>query len=781
MGLPLRPDRRIGATGRSIAGARFAAAVLLFALLAFGAGIGPRPASAARTACAQPVSLGSSPTASDALFILRTAVGSQYCKRCICDLDASGTVTATDALTTLKAAVGSPANLACNSCGPPVTLECEEEGYPCSFAESDPDALDRTFVLLEALNGVRNTGSMADVRAYLESQSDVVSVYGDDRALQFRVEGAGPAYFLDVSGLQPPPSVIESEPVASQPIASQPIVTQATMVGDRGNSVVGEDSNGDAIIDNHDTKRALVLAPYEWHFKTDDESEEVATILGNLPAYQGRVVFKRNTVEPPDSQNGQITIYDYLDWEDYDVIYISTHGQRKCGLFNGVYGCFSIISTGIHWNWFAEGNPQFAVPGKVIMSTWEGPQSFAAFKLGLGLDFFRDWYNRGLDNTLVVLAACETGGSQGSELAEAMGGDDFVMMGWSEVVESDRSFDAGMILFEALNEGRTVLDGLADVENAGVSPYVNSDGNVTAFQAFTPQPVDLRIVELPRLMLDGQTLYDGANLSAFVGTGAGIGSDTLTLTLQVDGVTDATRDDFSIRYRIKNLDTVGAYDLTAASPIEAGSTTYEVEHEVELGFILGGGTFRIEVIVDLPEGGTSRFTVDAFAASCSFMASLSGGQSGIWDGSAHLIIQDDGSVCIALASSGGEPGDFSDFMQSQVCTPAATPIEPGTAVITNGMISLIDPPYFGLYYNVTYFPDMGLEDRDCGAACGGTVTFDELSEDRARGSFQVTMPEGENNHMPMPSMTMTASFDAVPGSLFQGGSPIVRCIGELNE
>ena len=55
-------------------------------------------------------------TASDALAILRTAVGISFCLECRCDIDGSGTVTATDALTALRIAVGQPGQLLCPPC-----------------------------------------------------------------------------------------------------------------------------------------------------------------------------------------------------------------------------------------------------------------------------------------------------------------------------------------------------------------------------------------------------------------------------------------------------------------------------------------------------------------------------------------------------------------------------------------------------------------------------------------------------------------------------------------
>ena len=55
-------------------------------------------------------------TATDALFVLRAAVGAETCFSCICDVDDSGRVTALDALMELDVAVGRELTLACASC-----------------------------------------------------------------------------------------------------------------------------------------------------------------------------------------------------------------------------------------------------------------------------------------------------------------------------------------------------------------------------------------------------------------------------------------------------------------------------------------------------------------------------------------------------------------------------------------------------------------------------------------------------------------------------------------
>lgn len=61
---------------------------------------------AASGSCGLPVSAGPLPTATDALAVLRAAVGLLVCAPCVCDADSSGAITATDALIVLRAAVG---------------------------------------------------------------------------------------------------------------------------------------------------------------------------------------------------------------------------------------------------------------------------------------------------------------------------------------------------------------------------------------------------------------------------------------------------------------------------------------------------------------------------------------------------------------------------------------------------------------------------------------------------------------------------------------------------
>jgi hypothetical protein len=111
---------------------RILAALVLGGLLAASPGVAP----AAQYDCGQPQSTGDSPLTSDALAVLRAAVGQSVANCtgiyfCVCDVDNNGTILTADALRVLRAAVGQVVTL---NCGP----NCPDEGpseLPCTSAE----------------------------------------------------------------------------------------------------------------------------------------------------------------------------------------------------------------------------------------------------------------------------------------------------------------------------------------------------------------------------------------------------------------------------------------------------------------------------------------------------------------------------------------------------------------------------------------------------------------------------------------------------------------------
>ncbi len=102
--------------------------------------------------CGQPVSAGTTPTATDALVVLRVAVHLSSCDLCVCDTDNSGAVTATDALAVLQRSVGAAVTLTCSGCPVEVFpgIETPVDGFLVELKWNTPGDPDQTDVGPEA-------------------------------------------------------------------------------------------------------------------------------------------------------------------------------------------------------------------------------------------------------------------------------------------------------------------------------------------------------------------------------------------------------------------------------------------------------------------------------------------------------------------------------------------------------------------------------------------------------------------------------------------------------
>lgn len=115
---------------------RTAITAALFAILSIAAN-----ANAARFDCGQPYSNGASPTVVDALVALQAAVG-RYTdcehRHCACDVDRSQTLRTTDALLILRAAVGQA-----------VPLDCRCVAYPEHLSISSGNICDNAVIEID--------------------------------------------------------------------------------------------------------------------------------------------------------------------------------------------------------------------------------------------------------------------------------------------------------------------------------------------------------------------------------------------------------------------------------------------------------------------------------------------------------------------------------------------------------------------------------------------------------------------------------------------------------
>lgn len=484
---------------------------------------------------------------------------------------------------------------------------CVEEGFPCDLSETPPELIARTAELIDAASEHGRSGDLSAVVTFLEDQPDVVEVFGRDRAVVFRVEGASFAWIVDHSDLAPDVGArnLGLATPWSAPLP-QPI------------SVVGDDTTGDGEIDQRDQKRALVLAPYMWDFAPWDESDHLAERLETMPAYEGNVTFRANRNEG----DRNISIDDWQSFDDYDAIFISTHGFRACADPEGTQECQTVVQTGIELNLLDIDVGGFYT-GTYPIGLLNNQSSNAVIEIGVGPGFMRFHYPGGLDDTLLSLSACETGLIPGDEFAAAAGGDNFVMMAWTEVVPSDAAFSALGLFAEQLALGLTSELAYQEVVEAGLASAESGD-HITTWEHISPNSSEVRLIELPTLTDDGQPMLDGSRLDSdrISGTPGDGEADTVRFDLELVGIDEPAR--YRVRYEVDGQDTGNSYSLAGAVSGEL-PYAYSVTHVVDVGFDLpDGDDILVVAIVELPEGGESRYSVEVIVSGADAVITVGG-------------------------------------------------------------------------------------------------------------------------------------------------------------
>lgn len=172
------------------------------------------------------------------------------------------------------------------------------------------------------------------------------------------------------------------------------------------NTVIAEENTANVVGaehgENRQHKKALILAPYEWQFENDDAKVPYSK-LKNHRNYKGNINYKSNKTEA--SQN--ITIDDYLSFNDYDMVYLSSHGSKTCNMkedaIESTSNCHSYISSGIK---FRKNDRQQLLD--LIKSKNVRGIAFDEEEMFFIPKFFSNAYPE-LNNKLFIFSACQLG------------------------------------------------------------------------------------------------------------------------------------------------------------------------------------------------------------------------------------------------------------------------------------------------------------------------------------------------------------------------------------
>ncbi len=310
--------------------------------------------------------------------------------------------------------------------------ECGAPDYPCDWADVPDATIDVTQRLTdEARARVVAGGSFADVAAWLQSQPGVATVESDDHAVRFRPVGGRAVWVVDEATFRGPAAARDSDfRLASVriPVAGPPTDPDALVGGDI------------------EDKQALVLSPYFWNFDPNDSAPSATAALQATRGYAGHVTQILNAKKGDQT----VGLDAFEHWDQYDVVFVSSHGARICGAER----CRAVIAAGELGagqpiSWFQRRSLRGT--GVELMTDGSG-----TFTMLLDADFFRNWYPNGLDETLVIIDACETLGPKVSDIADVLRGSTSEYLGWTETVNAAISTTATSTLLKSMATGLTV-------------------------------------------------------------------------------------------------------------------------------------------------------------------------------------------------------------------------------------------------------------------------------------------------------------------------------------
>lgn len=250
-------------------------------------------------------------------------------------------------------------------------------------------------------------------------------------------------------------------------------------------------------------KSALVIAPYAFDFEPYDSAFDVQEALAALPDYLGRVTTVSNDT---DVITDRIPMSTYTSWNDYDVIFFSTHGDASpvepagpiLWLGHRVDDCDS-ASAQIRVGEDGLADEQVEGIACNLVSVRSGAGKRWVTDIGILPGFFEKNYPDGLDRKVIVLEACRPGFND--RMVQALVGEDTIVLAWDEYVGVKFSQLVLVRLFEqAAGFGfpiwrsflRTCLDGscVEPLEDGEHGPY---DGEKPAELLIAHSRADLRI------------------------------------------------------------------------------------------------------------------------------------------------------------------------------------------------------------------------------------------------------------------------------------------------
>ncbi len=555
------------------------------------------------------------------------------------------------------------------------SLRCDSMGYPCSYADADPERVSRSIEIMGlAQETFTEAGDAVAVAQRLKVEPDVVEMYYDERGVWYRVEGAPPMVFLHPEAFQDNESSSYQEGyrklaarVSRRPVLPEP------------DGPVGENPPGEKA-----RKRALFLAPFAWNFGTDVH-DGVNPLLTETRDYRcpdcvTLLDTRSNPEEMVTAENPSAgpSLEQFQKWEEYDLIHVLAHGYQFCpgrsvttsgkpvvsgdrddlpentgGIVEGSEvsegECVTIIQTGHYRTQEAVRNN----PGDAKGVAWAYKPGEQIWGEVVTADFFRAEYPEGLDDTILLFSSCQ--GLRGDDLAQSLIGTNTAVLGWTDYVfAGSRGEPAAVKFFEELignglrvsKAYEKVIDSAAHTQHRedwyGAQLVLKKDGD--------PRGREVVTLVHPATRVD---LEDG-DTTVTQGVVKDGEEDHLYVAARIDGVDkEQSPEDFEVHVNLNGEERTETFP--ADSSKQVGEYSYMAQGAVELPYdVTNQESVKFEAWVELPENGETRHVLqEVKPLGCGWTGSMSGVASGEYKG----LIMDYQDVAGSL-----ETGELSELL-----------------------------------------------------------------------------------------------------------------------
>ena len=591
---------------------------------------------------------------------------------------------------------------------PDDSQRCEALGYPCSFAETPEDRLERSLELMDLADEVfAETESITAVADQISKEADLVELMYDERGVWYRIQGAPPLIFLHPEAFDgqagdgsPAETSRGGAPGLFSPYRPEP------------DGPIGTNPPGEKV-----RKQSLFVVPLAWDYGADVHGG-VEPLLRDTRDYQcpdcvqllAGETHARDQIGEDRPAAGP-SLEQFQGWEAYDLIHVYAHGYQFCpgqsvttsgqpvvsgdreelpentaGVIEGTEvtegECVTLLQTG-HYQ---TRDQLIQNPREAAGIAWTHKPGSDVWGEVVTTDFFKAQYPEGLDDKIIYFSSCQT--MRDRSLAEALLGTNTAVLGWTDSVYSSRGEAAAVQFFtELIEHGLRASAAHQKTRDSSSHTEHSEDWYGAQLELVSSGEGDPRGREVVTLMHPAfrEELEDG-QFTVTYGMPEDGQADKLYVAARVDGIDrDQRPEEFVVHVRLdgEELDET----FTANTDLQVGEYSYLAQGAVQLPYdVTNNEQVKLEAWVELPEGGDTRHTLEEVRpVGCGWQGSLSGVISGDYQG----LIMDQQALLDAI-----ESGSFNEMLG---------------AVNMGGMPSVgdLDVP-LGKTWVITFPPEEGL-------------------------------------------------------------------------